>query len=313
MKTTPRSVMWPLVMIGVGGFWLLTVVGAFPPAVEDVLRRAWPALLILFGYDALFGRRRVRLGRWHVDSSLVGLALTVVLVGGAVGVAYQRQAQVVRADNVQTFSKLLPDAVQSLTLRIDLERTAVTVRPADDENPRELALRFAGSRESDVVVGWQLEGESGLLTLTESYRHSIPKLEDYGRGTLEITLPQGVTVDGLNLRVQSGDVALDAQTLDMPSLTLAVDAGDVVLALPVDGVLDGELHIGGDLELRVPPGRALNLSAKGSSVPKFRFDRDHYDLLVGGELKNRAATEFQYTVDVYMPAAATLTILDLAS
>lgn len=313
MSTTPRSVMWPLVMIGAGGLWLLTVAGAFPPAVEDVLRRAWPALLILFGYDALFGRRRLRLGRWHVDSSLVGLALTLALVGGAVGMAYRQQADVVRADNVQTFSKLLPEAVQSVTLRIDLARTAVSVRPAGEENPRELALRFAGSRESDVTIRWALEGENGVLTLTESYRHSIPKLEDYGRGTLEIVLPRGVAVDGLDLRVQSGDVTLDAQALDVPRLTLAVDAGDVVLALPTEDVLDGELHVGGNLELRVPVGRALNLSAKGNSVPKFRFDRDRYDLLVGGELKNKATTEFHYTVDVYMPADATLTIVDVAS
>ncbi len=310
MKTSPRSVMWPLVMIGVGGLWLAVVAGTFPPAVEDVLRRAWPALLILFGYDALFGRRRLRLGRWHVDSSLIGLALTLALVGGAVGLAYQRQAEVVRADNVQTFSKLLPDAVQSISLRIDLARTAVTLRPADEDNPRELALRFAGSRESDVTIHWELTGESGVLTLSENYRHSIPKLEDYGRGTLEIVLPRGVAIDGLDLRVQSGDVALDTQALNLPRLALTVKSGDVVLALPAEDVLDGELHIGGDLELRVPVNRALNLSAKGGSTPKFRFDRDRYDLLVGGELKNKAATEFHYTVDVYMPADATLTVVD---
>ena len=58
---TRRNVLWPLIIMAVGGIWLLKVADAFPDAVDDILARAWPALLILFGFDVLLGRRRLRI------------------------------------------------------------------------------------------------------------------------------------------------------------------------------------------------------------------------------------------------------------
>ncbi len=84
-----------------------------------------------------------------------------------------------------------------------------------------------------------------------------------------------------------------------------------LLALPVNDVLDGDLVVGGDLELLVPANTTINVKAQGGSAPTFDFDRDRYDLLVGGELKNKAIDSFQYSLDVWMNGGATLIITDL--
>lgn len=310
MTVTRRSFMWPLVIIAIGSVWLLMVAGAFPEAVEDILLRGWPALLILFGFDVLLGRRRVRVARWMVDTSFAGLLVTLILLGGVVVFAYQKQADIVRADQVETFSKVLPDAVEQVTVVLDLERTAVTVIPAE-EFERELAFVFRGSRESDVTVAWDVVDATGALTVSESYRNAIPRLEDYGRATMEIILPLGVSVDLFDLSLASGDVTLNFASLSVPQLMLAVDEGDVQLALPQADVLAGDLRVGsGDVEVLVPAANTLNIKAQGSS-PNFVFDRDRYDLLVGGELKNRGANAFDYSLDVWMSGSATLNITDV--
>ena len=71
MIATRRNYMWPLIVIAVGGLWLLVVADVFPDAVADLLKRAWPALLILFGYDVLFGRRRLPVARWTSTSYVI--------------------------------------------------------------------------------------------------------------------------------------------------------------------------------------------------------------------------------------------------
>ncbi|MCD4686518.1 MAG: hypothetical protein K8S97_11345 [Anaerolineae bacterium] len=310
MTVTRRNFMWPLIIIALGSLWLLMVAGAFPDVVEDVLFRAWPALVVLFGFDVLFGRRQIRISRLSLDTSLIGLVVTLVMVAAVVFFAYRKQADVVRTDNQQTFSKVLPTSVERVRLLVDLERTAVTVVSAA-EHERELAVIFKGSNESDVEMTWELIDQDGTLTITEDYRNALPRLEDYGRGTLEITLPIGVVVEQFDLTVASGAVSLDFAAVNVPSLALDVPSGNVLLALPVNDVLDGDLVVGGDLELLVPANTTINVKAQGSSAPTFDFDRDRYDLLVGGELKNKAIDSFQYSLDVWMNGGATLTITDL--
>lgn len=310
MTIARRSVMWPLLMIVLGALWLLIVAGILPEAVKDVLLRAWPALAVLLGFDVLFGRRQVRLGRWAADTSFIGLVLTAVMVLAMVWFAYQEQAEVVRSDQVQTFSKLMPESVQRVILRVEVERTSVNVRPAT-EFERELALDFSGSAETELTVTWDLAEDVGTLVVGEAYRNTIPKLEDLGRGTLEITLPVGVILEVFDLTVASGDVTLELAPISAEDFTLEVARGDVVLALPTADVLAGDLTVkDGSVEVRVPAGRTLNIKARGSA-PDFQFDRDRYDLLVGGELKARSAESFQYSLDVAMKGGAPLIITDL--
>jgi hypothetical protein len=95
-------------------------------------------------------------------------------------------------------------------------------------------------------------------------------------------------------------------------LVLSVEQGDVRLALPLVDVLAGDLRIGsGNIEVLVPMTNTLNLKAQGSSTPTFEFDRDRYDLLVGGELKNKAVDSFKYSLDVWMRSGSTVMITDV--
>jgi hypothetical protein len=312
MTTTRRNVLWPLMIMAMGGIWLLMVADAFPDAVDDILKRAWPVLLVLFGFDVLLGRRRLRIRRWRVETSLVGVVLSLFLVIGVVWFAYQKQADVVRADNVKTFSEVLADGIDRVRLEIAVERTSITIKPTEDD-PRLLGVTFKGSSESQIEMVWSSEGDTSVLTVEETHRNAIPKLEDYGRGTLEITLPISVIIEQFELYGGQGDVAVDLRPVHMRQILLTVDQGDIRLNLPALDVLQGDLKTSaGSIELLVPPDKALDVKlAPGSGTPRYRYDEDKYDVLLNGEIKPANTTAFQYALNVWLKENAWFIITDL--
>ncbi len=311
MTTARRRVMWPLLIVAIGAVWLLAVAGAIPDAVSDLLQRAWPALLVLFGFDVLLGRRRLHLGRLGVEMGWVGLALTVALVAVVVGLAYRKQADAVRTENVQTLTQALGADVERIRVEAQVTRTAVTVGAAED-GADEVRAVYAGSRESRVTMAWSVEGDTGVLAISEEARNAIPRLEDYGRGTLELLFPAGAAVEVLQMAGDSGDVTADLTRLRVAQFALDLDAGDVTLRLPTLDVMQGQVATrDGDIELVVPEEMALDVKLDaGSGEPEYVYDSFRYDLLRDGELRRRNVPAFQYVLDVWLKDGAQLTITD---
>lgn len=307
MTTTRRSVLWPLIIIAVGCIWLLIVADAFPEAVGDILIRAWPALLVLFGFDVLVGRRRVQVARWALDLNLIGLALSFIFLVIVVWLAYQKQADVLRTDNQMTFAEMLPDDAGPLVLDVAVDRTAVTITAGPGET-RDLSADFKGSKESEVRMVWAVE--TGTLKITETHRDSLPKLEDYGRGALKVVLPPAVAVDQMIVGSSYGDMALDLLPLRVEQIDVTLSGGGLSLTLPAQDTLVGKLRLDGDLELLVPDAMALTLQAHGGAT--FEYDSFRYALLVGGQLERRnTGGVFQISLEVWLPDGAILTVTDL--
>ncbi|MCZ7539790.1 MAG: DUF4097 family beta strand repeat-containing protein [Anaerolineae bacterium] len=311
MTTARRRVIWPLLVVAIGAVWLLAVAGAIPSAVSDLLQRAWPALLVLFGFDVLLGRQRLRLGRLGVEMGWVGLALTAALVAVVVVLAYREQADVVRTENVQTLTQALGADVERIRVDAQVTRTTVMVGAAEDGSGEVRAV-YAGSRESRVTMAWSVEGGTGVLTISEEARNAIPRLEDYGRGTLELRFPAGAAVEVLQMAGDSGDVTADLTQLRVAQLVLDLDAGNVTVRLPTLDVMQGRVATrDGDIELAVPAEMALDVKLGASSgEPEYVYDSFRYDLLRDGELRRRNVPAFQFVLDVWLKDGAQLTITD---
>jgi hypothetical protein len=76
--------------------------------------------------------------------------------------------------------------------------------------------------------------------------------------------------------------------------------------------MQGRLMVGGgDLELFVPEGMALDVKLEpGSGEPEYVYDSFRYDLLRDGELKRRNVEAFQYVLDVWLRDGARLVVTD---
>jgi hypothetical protein len=69
-----RSLFWPILLIGVGAFWLLANLDILPDVNFGFLLRLWPIALIAIGLDILFARRSPLLG------ALIGLAAVAAVI-----------------------------------------------------------------------------------------------------------------------------------------------------------------------------------------------------------------------------------------
>lgn len=313
MTTTRRSLMWPLVIMAVGVIWLLMTAGTIPDAAGDILLRAWPALLVLFGLDVLVGRSRLHVGRWAIGVNLIGLLITIGLLAVVVWFAYDKQADVVRTDHVETFSQPLDEGVTRINLDISVDRTAVTIVPAE-VGSRDLWTQFKGSNESDVKMVWSVDGDAGLLRVTETHSGTIPRLEDYGRGTLEVRLPAGVNIELFDLQSGRGDIQADFAVLTVQRLQLSAKHGNVTVNLPAGTELQGGLikSEDGQLTVNVPSGMVLTLSlAGGSGRPNYDYDTIRYDELSDGTLKPEVREGFQVALNLFVKSGARVQVNNL--
>ena len=312
MIAARRSFLWPLLILALGVVWLFVTTDAVPDAFADLLQRAWPALLVLIGLEALLGRRQLAIGARRLPASALIVLVVVVALGVIVALAYQKQADSVRAENVQTFEQPLGEDIRALEVTAQLERTAITVGPGE-AGVQTIAARYAGSRGHTVTMEWAAQAQTGTLAVVETNGGSIPRLEDYGRATFELSLPDKTPIALLRVESEAGDAELDLRALQIQRLESALSDGSLVVTLPSGEALNGRLEVrGGNLELRVPAGIPMTVSlAEGSGEPSYIYDDLRYDLLRDGTLKLENATEFQIGLTVWLESGATLRVVDI--
>ena len=312
MIAARRNFLWPLLILARGVDWLFVTTDAVPDAFADLLQRAWPALLVLIGLEALLGRRQLAIGARRLPASALIVLVVVVALGVIVALAYQKQADSVRAENVQTFEQPLGEDIRALEVTAQLERTAITVGPGE-AGVQTIAARYAGSRGHTVTMEWAAQAQTGTLAVVETNGGSIPRLEDYGRATFELSLPDKTPIALLRVESEAGDAELDLRALQIQRLESALSDGSLVVTLPSGEALNGRLEVrGGNLELRVPAGIPMTVSlAEGSGEPSYIYDDLRYDLLRDGTLKLENATEFQIGLTVWLESGATLRVVDI--
>ena len=312
MIAARRNFLWPLLILALGVVWLFVTTDAVPDAFADLLQRAWPALLVLIGLEALLGRRQLAIGARRLPASALIVLVVVVALGVIVALAYQKQADSVRAENVQSFEQPLGEDIRALEVTAQLERTAITVGPGE-AGVQTIAARYAGSRGHTVTMEWAAQAQTGTLAVVETNGGSIPRLEDYGRATFELSLPDKTPIALLRVESEAGDAELDLRALQIQRLESALSDGSLVVTLPSGEALNGRLEVrGGNLELRVPAGIPMTVSlAEGSGEPSYIYDDLRYDLLRDGTLKLENATEFQIGLTVWLESGATLRVVDI--
>ncbi|NWF68010.1 MAG: hypothetical protein HXY40_02900 [Chloroflexi bacterium] len=296
------NVLLGLVVFGVALLLLLRALGVVPDGIYDLLTRAWPALLVLFGLT-LFLRARVPLG------SLLALLLTGGLVAGVAVYAYSTRAEQQRDDLQQDIAQPLPPGLTLLRVRIETLATDVDIVRAP-QGAASISGRFVGSSESQISVEWLDGGDTtGTFTLRETRPAPFPLLAALGRGTLRLELPAGVALD-VEFRGTQGQATLNMDGMALERLNVDLARGDALVTLPNYDPLGtppnenlGTLAArDGNMTVLLPAdisGR-FELNRAGSGIrPDFP---DSYNYLDGDILEARgidsAATVIQYTITV---------------
>ncbi len=311
MNANRPNFTWPVLVVSVGVIVLLINAEALPEAYGDLLVRAWPVLLIMFGLNVLLGGR-IRYANWVILGLSVGV--TVVIAN----FAYAERSNEYRDDYNFVWQDTLPDDVTNLVVNIEAKDTLVAL--TNSAEPASLEARFAGSNESTLAVNLTLDGSSAIFEVTETRSGILPRLSEVGRGTLNIALPYGVFIQELNYNGDDGAVTLDTTQLAIRVIDATVRRGNMQLCLPQRLPTEGFVIIGNQITLRngnlrmfVPPNVTLSLATNRNSEPEYipAVRRSDYNFLFGGELQNRAVTDGQFNVLLDLDVAGNL-ILDHA-
>lgn len=296
MRANRPNFTWPVLVIGVGIIVLLINADALPEAYGDLLVRAWPVLLIMFGLNVLLGGR-IRYANWVILGLSVGV--TVVIAN----FAYAERSNEYRDDYNFVWQDTLPDEVTNLVVNIEAKDTLVAL--TNSAAPADLEARFVGSNESTLNVTLTLEGNSAVFDVIETRSGILPRLAEVGRGTLNVALPYGVFIQELNYTGDNGSVTLDATQLAVRIIDVTVDHGNMQLCLPQRLPTEGFVIIGnqitlnsGNLRVFVPQDVTLSLVTNRDSEPEYipAVRRSDYNFLFGGELQNRSVTDGQFDV-----------------
>lgn len=287
--TTPRRTypLLGLVVLAVAVYALVSALGVVPFGVQDLIGRAWPALLVLAGLAILL-RGRVPV------SGLVAVAVTALVTSGIGLAAFQgRAGQPSDAQRIPIEQAIAPDLA---LLRVRLNLLASDVQVLSGLTPESVKGQFRGSLASQITFSYEEAADrSATLLLTESRSEGLPALDQLGRGVLELELPPDIPLD-IEFVGADGDATLNLNDVALERLNVRVSGGDLILTLPTHqpvlvpaGESNGTLTAStGSITLFVPQSVAARLELnRGGSGIEPQFDAAQYNYLVGDVLESR--------------------------
>lgn len=283
MTTRRTAPFLGLVFLLLAGLALALAVGQVSGGLRDLIVRAWPALLILFGLWLLL-RNRV---------PLAGPIALVISVGAAAALAttaYNQRAAEVRTDNRIPINASFAD-VSLLQLTLSVLNTQLEL---SEGAPDVLTGEFVGARSSAVTVE-RADAGSATLSIREEQGDDLPLLDDVGRGTLRLALPTNIPID-IVVTGGEGDATLNLGGVALERLDIIIRRGDVAVTLPdyqpqsvPDALANGAINTGsGNVSLILPAGAAarLELNRSGSGIEP-NYDPTVFNYLVGDVLESR--------------------------
>lgn len=283
-------------------YLLASALGVIPPGLQDLINRAWPALLVLAGLSIML-RGRVPF------SSLIAVGGALV-IAGVIGVAaYQSRAAQPATGTQQAINQAIPADLSLLRVRIKLDSTDVNVvsgLAADS-----VKGHYTGSAANWLVTTYtEAADRSATLTLIETRPGGLPSLDQLGRGVLELELPPDIPLDVEYVGAE-GDATFNLNDVALERLNVDLASGDLVITLPnyqpvlvPDGESNGTLTAAaGNLALFIPQSVAVRLELnRGGSGIEPQFDPAQFNYLVGDVLESRtydtAPFALEYTLNV---------------
>jgi hypothetical protein len=290
-----RSLFWPIVLIAVGIFWLLSNLDLIPEYSLWTLLRLWPLILVIIGLDILFGRRSPLIGA-AIGIGAVALAVVLVLTAPTIGIVPTGETL-----KTETFSEPVGDAT-SAQLDLDLSIGKTTINAlSDSTNLLDAEITYWGE------IKFNVSGEKHkTISLSQrSFRFDFPDFNWFDTEDLmwDIGLSPDVQLS-LDIEGSVGQSILDLRGLQIEEVNVSGDVGETTLSLPamkktynvnIDGgvgrfiinleesaavnlTIDGDV---GDFAIDVPDNAAVRVDAE-VDIGDLHID-SRFDKISGGD------------------------------
>lgn len=276
-RRRPRSLFWPIALIGFGVLLLLSNLGLFPDTGWAVLWRFWPVALVALGIDVLIGRRTV-------GGAVASGVLILLLVGLVIGLAFFAE-QIPALVELAKPATLQFEHVEYPMSGLESAKVSINWTSArgylsalkDSGNLIEANIAYRGELAFNVSTS----GDHANVVL-DSYLQNISYSRlnfDDSNAEWNVNLSPDVALD-LWLDSSSGSCTFDLTGLDIRAFNLDSGSGSVQLKLPATSSFDGKLDSGsGSVTIVLPDGVGMRVTLDDGSG-SFRPD-DRFELISG--------------------------------
>lgn len=262
-----RSFFWPIVLIGVGVFWLLGNLGVLPENYLWTLFRLWPLALIVIGLDIMIGRHSPVIGAL-IGLGAIALVLVLVFAGPSLGWAPPEMELI-----TERFTESIGNAT-SARVNLDLDIGRTTLDALSDPNTLiDAEITYVGEINFDVRGDTQ-------KTISISHRASQFDFGDWfwttdtdrDRTWWDISLSPEIPLT-LNINGSIGQSIIDLSELQIEDLDIDGDVGDFQITLPaMEKAYNVDINGGvGTFEVILERGAAVNMTIDGD-VGEFVID-----------------------------------------
>lgn len=274
------SLVWPILFIGAGVYFLLVNLGHIAPISWEIVSRFWPVLLILVGLDILFGRR-------SLIGGLASSLLALLLVGGLLWLLIQSPEEIKKIEWLNALNpamktqKLDVPLEQVKTADIDLSMGTgtqiVNALPETSLSLMEGKINYYGR------LNYSVEGTGDHRSIYLNSLNSDNWLAFKIQATdWRISLHPDILYR-IRLDTGSGRNKIDLSGLKIEQLELDTGSGRIDISLPA-GDYDAEMDIGsGQVEIYLPADAAAQVRLDQGSG---RFRASGFNLVEGGDHDN---------------------------
>lgn len=259
-----RSLFWPIVLIAIGIFWLLSNLDLMPEYSLWTLLRLWPLILIVIGLDIVIGRRSPLIGAL-IGVGAVAFAVVFVLSAPALGIVPTGDTL-----KTETFTEPLGETTSAqIDLELSVGKTTINAI-SDSNNLFDAELTHLGE------IKFNVSGEK-QKTISLSQRALRFDFFDFDWfETEELVWDIGLSPEvplTLNIDGSVGQSILDLSGLQIEEVEINGDVGETILTLPAmkktyEVNIDGGV---GRFEINLEDGIAVNLTVDGD-VGDFTID-----------------------------------------
>jgi hypothetical protein len=269
-NTRRGGLVGPVILIGIGIFFLLTNLGLLNWNFWEAATRLWPIVLIALGLDLLIGRRSL------LGSLLVVVATVILLATGLFWLNLGGgQGELISGEVSQPL-----DGATSAQVEIAFGVGRLQLHTLPPDTPLLIAGELIHDERSSLRAEehFEMRGSVAHYALTSrGSSNSFPFGSQSQDTRWNLMLNRDVPLD-LTVRTGVGQSDLDLSLLKLTDLSINTGVGETTVIMPGSGEVNGVINGGvGELIIQIPDGMAARIDVKtglGNSQIAGEFERN---------------------------------------
>lgn len=271
------SLVWPILLIGIGVVFLLNNLGVISWNVWSMLLRMWPVILVAVGLDLLFGRR----------SGIGAAIVALVTIGMFAGFFWLLNVSedVWVGDAVRESLVYEIGGVDEAIVNIDQSIGELLVGSLDEDEALFVSGEVMIGEGENLRKSFDVEDGVAKFNLSSHGQQYYPNwlfLNDgMGEKTWQLDFTQDVPLD-FDVNTGVGRTVLDLTDLTISALNVSGGVGEVIVKLPNSGEYTASVDAGvGLIDVQVSENVGVKLHIDGglgnvSVVGDFHRNGDTY-------------------------------------